>query len=91
MVVPGGPAYKPVDGKRIEKTDNVLAIDPDGKSGFKAVTPANVVSLLRGPMIETLMNTGLLPEMMTFEEAPGGATPPTGSADLGEEEFGRAW
>ena len=49
MVVPGGPAYKPVDGKRIEKTDNVLAIDPDGKSGFKAVTPANVVSLLRGP------------------------------------------
>ena len=49
MVVPGGPAYKPVDGKRIEKTDNVLAIDPDGKSGFKAVTPANVVALLRGP------------------------------------------
>lgn len=30
-------------------TDSVLAIDPDGKTGFKAVTPANVISLLRGP------------------------------------------
>ena len=27
----------------------MLAIDPDGKTGFKAVTPANVISLLRGP------------------------------------------
>ena len=49
MVVPGGPAYKPSNGKKIDKTDSVLAIDPDGKSGFKAVTPANVISLLRGP------------------------------------------
>jgi hypothetical protein len=49
MVVPGGPAYKPVNGKRIEKSDSVLAIDPDGKSGFTTVTPANVISLLRGP------------------------------------------
>ena len=40
------------------------------------------VSLLRGPMIETLMNTGLLPEMMTFE-VPGDERlpPPTGSVD----------
>ena len=49
MIVPGGPAYKPANGKKIDKTDSVLAIDPDGKSGFKAVTPANVISLLRGP------------------------------------------
>jgi len=49
------------------------------------------VALLGGETVETLMVTGMLPEMMTFEEAPGGATPPTGSADLGEEEFGRAW
>ena len=42
------------------------------------------VSLLRGPMIETLMNTGLLPEMMTFEEAPGGATPPSTSCFDGQ-------
>jgi hypothetical protein len=49
MIVPGGPAYKPTNGKKIDKTDSVLAIDPDGKSGFKAVTPANVISLLRGP------------------------------------------
>jgi len=40
------------------------------------------VSLLRGPMIETLMNTGLLPAMMTFE-VPGDERlpPPTGSVD----------
>ena len=29
--MPGGPAYKPINGKRIEKSDIVLAIDPDGK------------------------------------------------------------
>ena len=31
LQVPGGPAYKPINGKQIEKNDIVLAIDPDGK------------------------------------------------------------
>jgi hypothetical protein len=45
-------------------------------------------SLLRGPMIETLMNTGLLPAMMTFE-VPGDERlpPPTGSVDGSGDEF----
>ena len=45
-------------------------------------------SLLRGPMIETLMNTGLLPAMMTFE-VPGDERlpPPTGSVDDSGDEF----
>jgi len=45
-------------------------------------------SLLRGPMIETLMNTGLLPAMMTFE-VPGDEhlPPPTGSVDDSGDEF----
>ena len=48
------------------------------------------VSLLRGPMIETLMNTGLLPEMMTFE-VPGDERlpPPTGSVDESADDAAR--
>ena len=48
------------------------------------------VSLLRGPMIETLMNTGLLPEMMTFE-VPGDERlpPPTGSVDESADDDAR--
>ena len=49
MVVPGGPAYKPVNGKQIEKTDIVIAIDPDGKSGLKPVAASTIIPLLRGP------------------------------------------
>ena len=49
-----------------------------------------VVSLLRGPMLEVLMETGLLPTMMTFEgddedEDPSFRRPPTGSFDDDEE------
>lgn len=48
------------------------------------------VSLLRGPMIETLMNTGLLPAMMTFE-VPGDERlpPPTGSVDDAADDAAR--
>ena len=48
------------------------------------------VSLLRGPMIETLMNTGLLPAMMTFE-VPGDERlpPPTGSVDDAGDDAAR--
>ena len=48
------------------------------------------VSLLRGPMIETLMNTGLLPAMMTFE-VPGDERlpPPTGSVDESADDDAR--
>ena len=53
------------------------------KSGKERVC----VSLLKGPMIETLMNTGLLPAMMTFE-VPGDEKlpPPTGSVDDSSDE-----
>ena len=48
------------------------------------------VWLLRGPMIETLMNTGLLPAMMTFE-VPGDERlpPPTGSVDESADDDAR--
>lgn len=48
-----------------------------------------VVALLRGPMLEVMMDTGLLPAMMTFEgderEDPSFKKPPTGSFDDDEE------
>lgn len=47
-----------------------------------------VVALLRGPMLEVMMDTGLLPVMMTFEgdnaEEDKFRRPPTGSFDDGE-------
>ena len=51
MVVPGGPAHREGThgkGRRIEKGDMVVAIDPDGDSGLTRVTDANVIQLLRG-------------------------------------------
>ena len=48
MVVPGGPAYKAVNGKRIEKGDRVIGIDPDGSGGIKQADEASVIGLLRG-------------------------------------------
>ena len=48
------------------------------------------VSLLRGPMIETLMNTGLLPAMMTFEVPGDERLPPhTGSVDDAGDDAAR--
>jgi len=45
-----------------------------------------VVSLLRGPMLEVMMDTGLLPVMMTFEgDNDEDKRPPTGSFDDDEE------
>jgi hypothetical protein len=46
--MPGGPASKSVNSRRIEKGDIVVAIDPDGESGFIPATASNVISLLRG-------------------------------------------
>ena len=48
MVVPGGPAYKAVNGKRIEKGDKVIGIDPDGSEGIRQADEASVIGLLRG-------------------------------------------
>ena len=48
---PGGPAHREGahgEGRRIEKGDMVVAIDPDGDSGFTRATDANVIQLLRG-------------------------------------------
>ena len=46
-----------------------------------------VCGLLRSGMLEILMDTGLLPRMMTYERDPGEiVVPPTGSVDLSVDE-----
>ena len=46
-----------------------------------------VCGLLRSGMLEILMDTGLLPRMMTYERDPGeSVVPPTGSVDLSVDE-----
>ena len=46
-----------------------------------------VCGLLRSGMLEILMDTGLLPRMMTYERDPGeNVVPPTGSVDLSVDE-----
>jgi hypothetical protein len=52
MVVPGGPAYKPYNGKRIEKNDTVLAIDPDAKVlHYRAFHRAKLTSICINIMV----------------------------------------
>jgi len=45
MVVPGGPAYKTQNGKRVEKLDTVLAIDPDGKVRVGRISSDNPLTI----------------------------------------------